>query len=259
MIISKNINVFAIILFLFIGTNGLFAQKKKPQNDPGYEYKAVHFGFTIGLNFMDFGFNRRAFNDPINGKDYLYADVASLAPGFHVQAISDFRLGEYLSLRAMPGVSFGSRQLTYFNESNQVNNETDQWEIESTYIEMPVLLKYKSKRLNNYMPYLITGANFRFDMAAQIGLNQEGDNQPYIDIRPFDIAYEIGFGVDCFLPYFKFGTEFKLSLGLRDLLLPNPYYFVNEEGVDPEVRTKPYTESISKLTSNLFMISFHFE
>jgi len=160
----------------------------------------------------------------------------------------------------MPGVSFGSRQLTYFNESNQINNEADQWEIESTYIEMPVLLKYKSKRLNNSMPYLITGANFRYDMAAQIGLNQEGDNQPYVNILPFDIAYEIGFGIDWFLIYEnKIAIEFKLSLGLRDLLQPNSYYYVSEEDVDTEVHTKPYTESISRLTSNLFMISFHFE
>jgi len=59
----------------------LFAQKKRIRHDPVYDKKPVHFGFTVGLNTMDF-------NVTLSGdsyaKDTLYADVSRLSPGFNV-------------------------------------------------------------------------------------------------------------------------------------------------------------------------------
>ena len=264
----KNLKLCIFVLFFLLGSLAN-AQKRKPQNDPGYEYKAIHFGFTIGANFMDFGFHRSDLE--LSG---LYPEVPNYIPGFQVGIISDARLGDYFSLRILPTVSFGSRKLTYFNTLGDINFQNDffnptsaddpdrildQWSIESTYIEFPVLLKYKSKRVNNYMPYVIMGLNVKFDMAAEIGKNEEGLYPPRIILRPFDYCYEIGIGIDWFLPYFKLGTELKFSIGLRDVMTPNPAFILGDDEPDPEKYTRPYTEVLNKLTSNVFMLSFHFE
>ena len=39
--------------------------------------------------------------------------------------------------------------------------------IESIFLEAPLLVKYKSKRLNNHRPYVIGGVNYRFDMLGK--------------------------------------------------------------------------------------------
>jgi len=31
-----------------------FSQVKKPMNDPGFDDKLIHFGFSVGLNTMDY-------------------------------------------------------------------------------------------------------------------------------------------------------------------------------------------------------------
>lgn len=258
---------YGLVLAFLLFYVSSFSQEKKAQNDPGYEYKAIHFGFTVGGNFMDFGFDRVLYNDPSNSSlDALFPDVTTYVPGFHVGIISDVRLNDYFSIRILPTVTFGSRKLTYYNRFNNISNYiesnptiADQWDIESTYIEFPILLKIKSQRLNNYMPYFIAGFNAKFDMAAELGTNTAGDNPPKIVLKPFDFCYELGFGIDWFLPYFKLGTEFKISIGMRDLMLPNPFFIIETEGDDPYIITRAYTNSVSKLTSNIFMISFHFE
>ena len=184
---------FIVIVLLY--SSHLSAQKRRPQNDPGYEYKAIHFGFTVGVNFMDFGFDRFKYDDPVNNQlDFLFPDVTTYVPGFHVSIISDIRLGDFFSLRVLPTVAFGSRRLTYYDRLNNISNYSDenpsaadQWDIESTYIELPILLKVKSDRLNNHMPYFIAGLNVKFDMAAEIGTNNEGEYPPKIVLKPFSI------------------------------------------------------------------------
>ena len=63
-------------------------------------------------------------------------------------------------------------------------------------------------------------------------------------LKKSDFCYEAGFGIDIFFPYFKFSIEAKASWGLRDLLVKDKDIFSN---------------SIDKLSSKLFLISFNFE
>ena len=55
---------------------------------------------------------------------------------------------------------------------------------------------------------------------------------------------ELGFGLDFYLEYFKFSPQIKISYGLLNLL-------TNDSTI--------YTESINKLTTNGWMLSFTFE
>ena len=59
-----------------------------------------------------------------------------------------------------------------------------------------------------------------------------------------DYTYELGTGFDFYLDFFKFGVELKMDYGMRDLLQR-----------DKTV----YTNSIDKLSSKMFLLSFTFE
>ena len=55
--IIKNI-IILILLFSYTNTN---AQRyKKPQNLPRYDYKKLHFGFTLGINELNFNIQKNS-------------------------------------------------------------------------------------------------------------------------------------------------------------------------------------------------------
>ncbi|MBN1949938.1 MAG: PorT family protein [Bacteroidales bacterium] len=248
------------LLFSGILAMGL-AQVKKPQNDPTYDYKWLHFGFTVGLNTMDFSFMRPAY--PI-----LFADVSRITPGFQVSIVSELRLADYWSLRFLPGITFGQRTVSFYRTSIPYfglmsYNELDRkMEVESNYIDFPLLIKYKSSRVNNYRPYLIGGMTVRYDMASRN--DYEEDSEVYIRLKKLDLCYELGLGLDNYLRYFKFSTELKISVGLRDMLVHQPVIEVTENTnsaiVNPYVNTlNSYVNSIDKLHSIVVLLCFHFE
>ena len=220
-------------------------QVKRVQNDPGYDYKWIHFGFMVGLNTMDFGFKRPA---PVPGSsDILFADVSKPNPGFQVSIVSDLRLGDRFSLRFLPGITFGSRTLSFYEYPGTSGSPpiTEPQTVESNFLDFPLLLKYKSKRVNNYRPYLVGGLNMRYDMAARKDYDGDG---PWVRLEPLDFYAEFGFGIDIFLQYFKFSPELKVSVGFRDVQVHD------HGGANPQ-----YTNSINKLNSYVVMLCFYFE
>jgi len=216
------------------------AQKAKPKNDSNYDERLLHFGFSMGLNTMDFN----AKMNPSDTNNWT-AEVVSLKPGINIQIVMDYRPTTYLDVRFLPGVSFGQRNLNFYDEDGVLVN--DEQQIESSFLEFPLLLKAKGMRLNNSRPYLIGGLNFRYDLAAKKEYDE--DSNVYLRLRKADLYYEVGAGIDFYLPYFKLTIEAKMSNGLRDVLVhdePHPYY--------PQ-----YVNSIESLKSQMWVLSFHFE
>jgi hypothetical protein len=227
------------------------SQRSVVRNLPEHDYRALHFGFTLGLNTMDFKI--RASEYAVNND--MYAEVSNLSPGFNINVVSSFRMGDYFDLRILPGVSFGQRRIDYYtmdgtalpgSENNNGSFEPSfiiSQELESSFLELPVILKYKSTRINNYRPYLLGGINFRYDLAR----NFNEDDGIYLSLKPFDTYLETGFGIDFYLPYFKFSTEIKYAAGFLNAL-------------DRRENSRPqYQDAINIMRSNLVVLSFHFE
>lgn len=219
----------------------VYAQIKKPYNDLGYDYKQLHFGFTVGFNTMDMGIMR-------NLSDSLFADLTRVDPGFQVTIVSDLRLGNNFNLRFLPGISFGQRRISYYKVDSLLNNKgiVRTIKVESSFLEFPLQLKYRAIRLNNYRPYLIGGLNFRYDMASRKEYNEE--ENIYVRLKPADLYIEGGFGIDYYLPYFKFAPEIKVGMGLMNVRAKNPSDFAPQ-----------YVRSMDKIRSYIVMLNFHFE
>jgi hypothetical protein len=227
----------SLIIFFLSCTFLAQAQKAKVKNNPEYDDKPVHFGYTLGLNIMDFTFGRnyRTVND-------TFADVGSPMLGFQVGMISDFRLGEYFNFRCLPSFNFGQRNLSYYVNKNTIID----MKIESSMLDFPVQIKYKAKRINNYRPYFIVGVSARYDLASKNSVDTTKND--YILLKPLDFYYEFGFGIDYYMQYFKFSTEIKMCIGTFDVLHRKI-----------ERSNAAYVNALTKLTSNIFMLSFHFE
>lgn len=236
----------------------LHAQKEKVQYEPNHDDKWLHFGFSVGMNTMDF--NIRSSQMAVDSG--IYTEVSNLRPGFHVHALSNLRLNDFLDLRFTPGIAFGGvREINYIlsdPQSTLISPDDVPVRVESNFIELPLLLKYKSLRLNNFRPFVIGGFNTRIDLAATKktwGRSRKENN--LILVKPLDFYYEIGAGMDFYLQYFKFGIEFKYSVGLRNVLQTS----VKKHGeiIVPDPEDAIFTESIDRLFSRMFMITLHFE
>ena len=57
----QKLKTYPIILLVLLGSINIFAQKhKKPQNLPRYDYKKLHFGFTLGINELNFNLQKNS-------------------------------------------------------------------------------------------------------------------------------------------------------------------------------------------------------
>jgi len=231
---------YLILLILILTTNIISAQKRVLiENLPGFDLKRYHFGFILGLNKMDFAIKPK---EDFKQFDSLFVLQSSSNWGFDIGIVSNMRLSEYFDLRFIPTLSFGDRSLIYklAYKDSILFNETKK--VESTLLEFPFLLKYKSARITNVRAYVIGGAKYTIDLASKQGKKDE--SEVLVKLRKNDYAFELGVGFDFYLEYFKFATELKMTYGIRDLL----------------VRDKTiYTAPIDRLNSKSLMISFLFE
>jgi hypothetical protein len=236
----------------------LSAQKEKVKNDPYHDDKWLHFGFSLGMNTMDF----KIVPSQMALDSGIYTEVSVLRPGFHVEALSNFRLTRSLDFRFTPGIAFGGvREINYVVENNRssgIRPEDVPVRVESNFLEFPMLLKYKAERLNNFRPFLIGGLNTRLDLAATKktwGRSKKENN--LVLLKPLDFNYEIGLGMDFYLQYFKFAIEFKYSVGMKNILRTS--ITKHGETIVPPAEDAIYTDVIDKINSRLFMVTLHFE
>jgi hypothetical protein len=237
------------ILIICISISG-YTQEERPRNLTAFDLKRIHFGFTVGFNAMDLGIARNYAAD-----DFIYADVSHLLPGFQVSIVSDLRLNKSWNMRFLPGISFGSREIYFYNYGNgqpgpgnmvQIADADNPVALGPSFLDFPLHFKYRAHRVNNYRPYLVGGLNFRYDMSAK--KEYDGESNEFLKFKPADFYLEFGFGVDNYLRYFKFAPEIKIAVGLRNIIA--------NEGRQPYTQ---FVTSIDRATSYIVMLNFHFE
>jgi hypothetical protein len=247
------------ILFILICAN-VFAQKQIVNYLTTFDEKLIHFGFTLGYNMLDFNvsnYNPIGENpdfvagnwplDPvqINESSIVRSDLETLVPGFTVGIVSSLRMTEDLDLRFLPGLSFGERKLTYNIPVYDINAGLTPlrfYSIKSTFLDFPLLVKYKARRINNDRPFVIFGAAFRQDISRTA-------KEDLVKLNNGGFYAEVGGGWDHYFPFFRFSVEGKFSFGLNNQLNTTP----------SQNQRLYYSQSIKSLRSNIFTLSFHFE
>jgi len=234
---------FLILALLFALFSNVYGQKKTSKNLPKFDHRVMHFGFLLGINSANFVLERQP--KTFSGSDTLLMLEPNSATGFNLGIISSLHLSEYFSLRFTPNLAFASRTLNYKFQTYDGEKKYSKI-IESTLINLPIGIKYKSVRVNNFSAYVLVGGAYTLDLASNVG-NDNNSKRPsdvVVAIKKNDFLAEIAFGTDFYLQYFKFGLEFKMSYGLKDLLDHD-----NEQFTDP----------IDKLKSKMFLLSLTFE
>lgn len=230
-----------IIICLFL-TQHIIAQKKDivlyKQN---WDQQRIFWGYYLGINNKDFKVSYTTYLDP-NGKPYFVDVKPSI--GFNVGLIGDLRLHKNFSLRLEPGLSSNTKTVIFTNINGPDQNKIRQ--INATYLRIPLLLKFNADRFNNMRPYLIGGISYDYNFSSN--QNNPNDNETGNEFRmkTSNYTYELGVGIDLYLPYFIF------SPSIRGI------FAINNELVYDNKSNSPYTSPIAFLGTRGVFINFAF-
>lgn len=223
-------SLIALLLFLFASAS--HAQR----NNPYYDDKPLHFGFHVGMNYSTF--HMRLDQRRLMANDSLHYIDPGWGPGFQLGVIGDARLSEHATLRFTPTLMFSQRNVQYSFE-NPLNDIRRAVQVAN--IDLPLAIKWRSSRINNYRVYLISGVKYTIDMASQERVVEDVQR---LKVRRHDVAYEVGLGFDFYLPFFKFSPEIRFAQGLRNILVPE---------------THVYSNPIDALRARTIIVTFNFE
>jgi hypothetical protein len=186
------------------------AQSTKHLFLPHYDEKKIHYGFHLSVNHSSF---RAVHSDWFLQNDTITYLRGSGQSGFGLGFIFNFRLFEYGDFRFLPTVAFYNRSIQY-----GVKGQEEQVEalFQSSYVNLPLMFKYKAKRRSNARVYMVGGVNMGF----QVGGKKKKKSDDQLLLKSYDISLEYGVGMDMYQEFFKFAPELRFSLGLTNLLDP---------------------------------------
>ncbi|MBK5213030.1 MAG: PorT family protein [Flavobacteriaceae bacterium] len=215
-----------------------FFNKERLANLENFDKKRLSWGYFLGFNSYDFKFDyKQEFGD---NKTEIQVERSS---GFNVGLVGDVRINDYLNVRLEPGLYFMQRNLIFpgFEEKRDYLRE-----VKSTYIHVPLLLKVSTKRLNNIKPFVVGGVSTALNLSSEEN-NPEDNEQGKFRMTKGTNFYELGFGIDFYLYYFKFTPSIRGVFSMSNELVPDD---------DPN---SPWTGNIEKLSSRGFFVNFTFQ
>jgi len=209
-----------LVIGLFFPFN-CFGQEAFQFNLPFSDAKWLHYGFSIGLHTSSF---QLKYSEKFvqNEMDSVHSIMPANAFGFSLGFITDFRLEDQFNVRILPKVSFYEFPVDF----NYTDGTTNKQLLEATFVEIPVLLKYKSERHKNFRFYFVGGLAPGLEVSGK-KRKEQSDNR--LITHDFNLNMEMGFGIDMYFPLFKFSPEIRFSKGLVNLLKEDQYGF--SEGI----------------------------
>ena len=212
----QKVVTFVILLSVFL--LGI-SQESKAQRyeykriyDEFYDDKIVHFGFLFG-----FGSSRFNVYHSKNFGSGTAADTAVtiVSPGnfaFQVGGLINFKLNDRFDFKTGMNIALYGREINYrFKNSPDFPAELR----ESTWLEIPLLLKYKSQRRGNSRMFVDAGV--KIGIEANVRKNAASSRR--LDTKTGDLSLEYGVGFEQFFKYFKFTPELRFSHGLTNMFV----------------------------------------
>ncbi|NNK87868.1 MAG: outer membrane beta-barrel protein [Flavobacteriaceae bacterium] len=236
----KRILPLFFMLFLGLSANAQLFDKERIRNNENFDKAFLSWGYYLGINNFDFNFDYEQ-----NLKDIQVERTF----GFSVGLIGNMRISDHLDLRLEPGL-FITKRFLYYHPSYftgmEFNDSDLEREVRSTYIHVPLLLKISTKRVNNIKPFIVVG------LSSSLNLSSNQDNPDDNSVGEFRsrknlYSYELGFGIDMYLFWFKFTPSIRGIFG------------TNDELVRDNNPNSPWTGNVASMKTRGLFICFTFQ
>ena len=220
---------FIILVLLFAeSANAQWFSKERILNRENEDKKTLSWGYFLGFNSYDYNFDYISQNLGDETDIQVNGEV-----GFNVGLLGNLRISDHFDLRIEPGLSFTKRNLT-FSDLDEPKDYLR--EVKATYIHIPLLLKVSTKRLNNFKPFIVGGISTSINLASNEDHPEDNYTGQFRSTKN-NINYELGFGIDFYLFYFKFTPSIRGVFGM------------NDELVYDNAPNSPWTGNIAKMSS----------
>lgn len=236
-------NVFALITFLIVAhtSSAQLFTKEKVKNNETMDKQTLSWGYYFGVNNLDYKFD---YND--NKGDI----ETQKTTGFNVGLVGDLRINDYINLRLEPGLVIASRNLMYsesfFNDFDEELRDSDLLrEVKSTYVYVPLLLRLSTKRHNNFKPFITVGVATSINLSSNEKNPDDNSNGEFRTTQN-TLFYDLGFGIDFYLFWFKFTPSIRGVFAINDELIRDN---------DPN---SPWTGNITSMKTRGLFINFTF-
>ncbi|MFN8922969.1 MAG: porin family protein [Sphingobacteriia bacterium] len=181
-------------------------------NNTKYDTRKWNLGFTMGLHM---GFVRLDQGDidpdPITG--LIARDVrARPVPGINLGLIANLPLHRYFDLRFVPQVSLQQRDFTY-----RVRDTTFDRRLQASYMDLPLMIRFKSQFYHNYRVYVMTGLKYSLNLTSEKRVKDDPD---LIKIDRKDLSIEFAWGLTLYGDRVMLSPELRYSLGVLNVYSP---------------------------------------
>jgi hypothetical protein len=205
-----------------------------PKNRPFFDHKTISWGYYFGMNFYDFKISYKT------DKAHIYQETH---PGFQVGLVGNWNLNPSFSVRTTPGVYFTNRKLIFKNLTTARDSIR---EITSNYVQIPLYLKFNTIRYGNIRPYIIGGITYAYNINSFEDSKNDNSSGRF-RLKANSLFYEVGFGFEMYLFYFKFTPSIVGVFSVFDEFVPDR---------DPN---SPWTSNIESIKTRGLYINLTFE
>ena len=214
-------------------------------NIPNDDKLPLNWGYFVGLNQFDYQISYLNPSYNTNSSEEVTEILVQKSNGFNVGLIGEMRINELLDLRLEPGFYSGKTTLEFKNQ-NLITEKDSIREIKSTYINVPLLLKFSANRIGNWRPFIVGGPYAAINLSSNE--NSIDDNKSgTFKVKKWNYGYQIGVGIDVYLSYFKFTPSIRGVFSLTDDAIRD---------ADPQ---SPWTANIHKMRSRGIFLVLTFE
>lgn len=232
----------AFVLTLLITCSSTWAQEVE-LNLPNHDDKKYFLGIGLIYNNSRFGVSH---HPQFLQQDSIQSIESQGAGGFGLAGMHTYRLSPRFEVRAIfPQLLFSYKNLTYSLKSPDLSKEENKLmtkRVESILVGLPIHLKFRSDRINNFRVYMFGGAKFEYDLASNSTARRA---EGLVKLSKYDFGVEAGIGFSFYFPVFILSPEIKFSNGL-----------MNTHSRDVNLK---YSNTIDKLNSRMVLFSLIFE
>jgi len=201
------------VLLLLASSFTASAQLRDGVNLPDNDEKAYHIGIVV----MGVSSRFQISHHP----QFLQSDtVLSVYPentgGIGIGGMHTFKLGSHWDARIVfPQLLFANKVVTYelkYPQSGEsaVTKKT----IESILLGIPIQIKYKSDRINNFRVYMMGGVKYETDLSSKARAKNADE---LVKLKSSDFGIEAGIGFNFYMRYFILSPEIKISNGISNV------------------------------------------
>lgn len=240
----KSIRLITLITcFLMAFCVNVHAQLRDYLNLPESDNKPYHIGIVIMGAQSRFQVSQHPL---FLQRDSVLVTSPQNTMGLGLGGMITVKLSNRFDVRAIfPQLLFVNKAITYtlkYPNASYEEQPVMTKNIESILLGLPLQVKFKSDRINNFRFYVMGGGKLEYDLSSKARAKNAED---LVKLQPFDFGIEAGVGFNFYLPYFILSPEIKISNSIGNI-----------HSRDPNLK---FSNVIDKLQSRMIVFSLIFE